>query len=114
VIDAFASRNIPIRTLDKSSGLIVAEMARVPMTDRDKPSPYADCGHAGGGAIRANYAHPDRAIYNILVRGDSTSSSVRVTTSYFTGEGRNTIDCASTGAFEGDVEATIKQRAEAK
>lgn len=109
VIDIFAQRNIPIKTIDRSSGLIVAEQARVDdienFTHCGKPSLLravagAAVGMGGDGAMRADY--------NILVRGDSARSTVRANARFATPE----RECPSKGVFESQFEAAVKSGAE--
>ena len=64
VIDLFAAFSIPIRTIEKASGLIMAEVLRVNPRIGQR---YADCGAL---AVK-------RATYNVRVTGDSTASLVR-------------------------------------
>ena len=64
VIDVFANKNIPIKTLDRSSGFIVTEEMRMPDKSQGYPSPVADCGTTNAGL----YWHPTHANYNIRVR----------------------------------------------
>src|SRR5215475_14034464 len=63
VIDEFADRNIPIRTIERASGLVATEQLTVPPS----ASGDADCGHFDSYPTR----RPTHAIYNVLVRGDS-------------------------------------------
>jgi hypothetical protein len=111
VIDVFASKNIPIKTLDHSSGFIVAEEMRVPPPEkRGEESPYADCGSVNR-ILRA----PTRANYNIRVKGDSAHSSVQVTVFWKDLLDMKTlaaIDCSTKGVWETDAETEIKKRAE--
>ena len=100
-VDVFTQNNVPIRNLERASGLIVAEVATV----GSKGTAYADCGTDGMMARR-----PDRAFYNVVVRGDSNSSSVRVSARFMNALG----DCSTKGVFETDVENAIKARAEGK
>ncbi len=60
-ISYFARNNIPIQTLEKDSGLIVAESASVPGAQLRQ---LADCGSAGQGL-------PGTARYNVFVREQS-------------------------------------------
>src|SRR6266705_3775805 len=71
VIDDFASQNVPIKTIDRTSGLIVAERLSVARDAGD----VADCGTD----MMIGRLYPTSATYNVLVRGDSTKSTVRVT-----------------------------------
>lgn len=57
-VSYFAENNIPIRTLEKDSGLIVAETASLPGAQLQQ---LADCGTAGRG-------QPGTASYNVFVR----------------------------------------------
>src|SRR4051812_31682527 len=92
VIDVFASKNIPIKTMDHSSGFIVAEEMRVPRPQgRGGESPYADCGSYN----KIPYA-PTDANYNIRVKGDSVRSTVQVTVfwkSVFDAKSQAVIQC---------------------
>ena len=72
VIDLFATRNIPIRTIERASGLIVTDPLRV----GEEGKAWADCG-----ALNGRVRGPDRATYNVLVRGDSNEATVRTTQS---------------------------------
>ena len=72
VIDDFASQNVPIKTIDRTSGLIVAERLSVGPEDGKL---WADC----GSDMMIGKLYPTSATYNVLVRGDSTKSTVRVT-----------------------------------
>ncbi len=70
VIDMFAERNIPIRTIERASGIIATEQLSVGPEGKVWP----DCGRSFSGTVLPNYA-----IYNLLVRGDSSSSRVKAT-----------------------------------
>lgn len=114
VVDVFADQNIPIRTLDRSSGLIIAEPIKVGRTT-DK---LADCGSDMGIP-----AVPTDVTYNVRVRGDSSTSMVKVTARWVrVGAGRGLAgmskepvseECGSTGIWEAQLERNIQARAEA-
>lgn len=113
VIDVFAERNIPIRTIERSSGFIATENLKTPYEPRsakDRRDVKADCGHEG-----ALVYTPTHAVYNIVVRGDSAHATVRATVAWVSivdalkGE---TYECSTTGLWEGRVEADIRDRAE--
>lgn len=111
-IDIFSERNIPIKTLDRSSGLIVAENQTVPAT----ADGLADCGKVLGTALR-----PTAAAWNILIRGDSARANVKANVRFMrTGTARGlstqtvTEDCASYGVWESSLESEVKARAEGK
>jgi hypothetical protein len=110
VIDVFSDRNIPIRTIDRTSGLIATDKLSVPAQQGVK---WADCGKNNGEAVP-----PQLAVYNVLVRGDSTQSTVKVTvawTSVVTPMGGNAqgVDCVTHGVWESDLENTVRAKAEA-
>jgi hypothetical protein len=106
VIDVFADRNIPIKTMDRASGFIATEgSVGSAMADSS-----ADCGSYVGVHFRA-----DHADYNVVVRGDSSVSTVKVTATWVRhDEGSHSAsECPTRGYFESMVEANIKTRAEA-
>jgi hypothetical protein len=120
VIDVFASQNIPISTMERASGFIAAERTSwrlASLFDRDYVLRLSDCGRYG-----PNPYLPTAALYNIVVRGDGSASTVKVTTTYtstgafYTNPTRispTRLECTSRGVFEDSVEVTIKQHAEA-
>jgi hypothetical protein len=113
VIDAFAAKNIGIRTIDRSSGLLVADPVSAPpwnRDDRDTPSDLADCGRDHVGGFGMHFVPPARGYYNVLVRGDSTKSTVLVTVRWIAAF--TNIDCTSSGVWEGQFESAVKARAE--
>jgi len=110
VVDVFAERNIPIANMDRASGFIATEALTVSEADRMKrAAEWADCGRAIGIPIS-----PHLATYNILVRGDSASATVRATVRWTFGEAPQRIECRSRGSWEASIESDIKARAEAQ
>jgi hypothetical protein len=104
VVETFARRGIPIRTVDPSSGLVVTDELRVGSEGRE----FADCGKASGHLL-----YPDVARYNALVRGDSTTSTVKVTVAWAHVAGKRAVsDCATTHRFEQAFEDEVRGRAE--
>lgn len=113
VIDVFASRNIPIKTLDKSSGFIATEEMALPGNQGIRtPHPSADCGKSGIGG----YWQPTNANYNIRVKPEAGRSSVQVSVFWkaVISPKIPTINCTSNGSWESDAEAEIKRRAESR
>ena len=117
VIDVFSERNIGIKTLDRSSGLIVAENASIRVADAKE---WADCGTIPG-------AHPNSpavaslnakiARYNILVRGDSIRTMVKATVQFSAPDmttWASTDECQSLGVWEKGVEEEISIRVQRK
>src|SRR5712691_3823983 len=76
VIDLFAARTIPIRTIERVSGIIVTERLSV---GREDGLAWADCGKESGFGHSAVRISPNYGTYNVLVRGDSMHSSVKTT-----------------------------------
>jgi len=122
----FAERNIPIQTIEKASGIIVADVNirylpnRVDVLDKNgkrqswkQSAPvYADCGGPSSGW----QFDPTSMIYNIRVKGDGAASSVQVNARYVTEGNANHAHfaaCSSTGKWEDEIQAYIKQKAEA-
>jgi hypothetical protein len=100
VIDLFATGSIPIKTMEKASGLVVAEQLAVDLASSQR---YADCGGGPFGALVAQ-----RATYNVRVTGDSAASLVRVTALF-----ANTVrQCTSLGVFEREMMAAITAAAQ--
>lgn len=106
VIDQFARRTIPIKTIERASGLIATDELKVDSTYIQ----YVDCGRAFGGALYI----PTDATFNVLVRGDSTRSTVLVTVRWMSiaRDGRSSAICSSLGTWETGFESTVKQTAE--
>ena len=107
-IDVFAEKGISIETLDRASGLIVpAGRVYVP-ADLATIDGLADCGKAGSGLAYS----PTDVKYNVVVRGDSTQSTVQVR-AFYRAE-RAPYECVSRGLFERATETDIKDRAEGR
>lgn len=100
-IDAFAESNVPIATMDRGSGFIASEQ----IDAGSRGSRFADCGQFVGEIV-----DPSLATYNVIVRGDSSRSTVRVTAAFARPDigGR----CVSRGTFETIMENRILARAE--
>lgn len=118
VVDVFAERNLPIRTLDRSSGLIVPNALLIPAgnaAEKQKALSYADCGSTMGVPIP-----PAVAQFNVVVRGDSSSSTVQVRAFYSYGADKNPLtgadspskSCVSRGVLESDIETAIRGKAQ--
>lgn len=103
-VEVFANENIPIKTLDRSSGLIVAETQPVARQDG-----LADCGTAFGTPLS-----PDAATWNLLVRGDSLRSTVKATVRFTHRLGAADEECGTRGVWETALERKLKAAAEAK
>ena len=113
-IDVFAERNISIKTLDRASGLIVAEPVKVGAGGTE----FADC---GTDAMQVRQ-YPTDATWNLVVRGDSTKSTVRANVRFIRiGMSRAALstatvteECSTRGVWETDFETRLKVTAEAK
>lgn len=119
LIDVFADHNIPIRAIDRASGFVSAEPV---VLSADEAVRYADCGRPGGmggqgggfrgegsrasdGGYRASIGY-----YNVVVRGDESGATVRVTAKFTSGE--SPVGCESRGLFESTIESDVRRRAE--
>jgi len=104
VIELFAARTIPIRTIERASGLIVTEQLSVGPEGHD----WADCGKDNAIVLRPNFA-----TYNVLVRGDSQSSSVKAAVRWVRTDPKDRlIECSTTHVWEQALEEEVKTRAE--
>jgi hypothetical protein len=106
VIDVFAEQNIAIRTMERASGFIAAEVSMVAgdSVAKENGHPYADCGKRG-----ADLLMPTAAAYNVVVRGDSAKSTVRATVRFTNVS--STAECSTRGVWETAFEAGVRARA---
>jgi hypothetical protein len=104
VIDMFAARNIPIRTIERASGIIATDQLSV----GDEGWRWADCGQHNGTTLS-----PDAAIYNVLVRGDSTSAVVKATVRWTRTNASAVIECSTSHVWERELETAVKAQAQA-
>lgn len=103
VVEVVAERSRTIQTVDETSGLIIVGDAYL----GDSAGSWADCGSTVVGAVA-----PTHLSYNVVVRGDSTSSTVKVNAFWTYRLDRPVTDCVSRGVWEAAVEKLIKTRAE--
>lgn len=100
VVGVFADLSIPIRTMERASGLIVTDPLSV---DPRRSDQWADCGES-----RSN-----RASYNVLVRGDRGASTVKVTVRWtYVGDSGVIRECRTRGVWEQRLEGEIAIRAQ--
>jgi hypothetical protein len=104
VVDYFARSSIPVKTIDRTSGLIAAEATQLAGDN----SSYARCSNG-----IFSFA-PVGASFNALIKGDSTQSTVRVTANWIrpTAPGSASVSCVTTDVWEKKFEAAIKAKAE--
>ena len=138
VIDEFANDNIPIKSMEKVSGLIVGERSGI--SGQTFAQSLSDCGNVNGVPITATVMH-----YNIIVRGDKNNGTVRVTVRFVAAAGPqgirdqlvtrspghgevaprtyyishyeqtySTVECVTRGVYESAFEQRVKQSAEKK
>lgn len=110
VIDVFAEKNISIKTLDRSSGLIVAERGSISSNQYLNPDivNWSDC----GGFSPTMRVYANRVGYNILVRGDSVRSTIKANFVFEhigTGQYSSDFECVSKGVLEDVWEERISQ-----
>lgn len=104
VIDHFAEKSVPIRTIEKASGIIVAEQLSV---SSGYGQVIADCGMTAVGIPWDVLS----ASYNVRVQGDTVRSTIRVT-AMFRPEIASTYPCNSRGNYERELMDFVKARAE--
>lgn len=102
VIDHFAFSNMPIATIDKSSGFISTSKMSV---EPQKGIDWASCGV--NRELRIEYG-PHAVTYNVVVRGSGPSSTVVVSAFWE----RADRTCVTRGTWESTLESAIKKRAE--
>lgn len=102
VIDQFARDNIPIETVEKASGLIVARP--VTIDGSVDALALATCDLPQMPVARAAMAY-----YNVVVRPAGSNSSVRAFARFVTANGNQ---CNTTDRFEKNLEAAVKAAAE--
>lgn len=104
-MDWTTANGLLIKSTDRASGLLVSEFSNVTFSSANGKR-IADCGTTFWGMFKKN---PKAASSNILVRGDSTTSNVRVVLAYADSDGR---PCISSGALEEAWESAIRDKAE--
>lgn len=110
VVDILAARNIPVKTMDRASGFVTAELTGVAPGDIGK---YADgCGGFWDSMANGGNDPAGTARYNVLVRGDSANSTVKVTARFTELLNGMTKNCPSKGVFETPFQQAVKARAE--
>jgi hypothetical protein len=102
-LNEFADRNIPIRTIDRASGLVLTEQL---MASSDTKQ-FADCGRRGAEELPAT-----QALYNVLVHGDSQRATVKITMQWTYVSAKVSRECSTLHRWERQTEDEIRQRAE--
>lgn len=108
VIDLFSEQNISIATIERASGLIVAAPTYTG-TSLSSGLEYADCGTMSQIPIL-----PNRVQYNVRVKGDSTTSTLRVNVVFLSVWEKSTYECNTKNVWEKNVWARIAARAEGR
>jgi len=122
VIDVFAEQGIPITTLERASGLIVAgavpvdvrrarvtsPMRRAPSQPTPEEQSWADCGEVSGWRF-----FPDRANFSVVVRGDSVQSTIKVHARWWIAAIKDEVPprCVTRGVWESGFEQNVHTRA---
>lgn len=106
VIDVLAEDNVPVKTLDRSSGFVVAEVSAMSLSDLSNLT--TNCGGFVDIMLQSDVKY-GIANYNILIRGDSNTSMVKVTARFT----HASITCQSKNLFENNFQTAVKTRAEA-
>ncbi|MDB4891464.1 MAG: hypothetical protein JWL61_3319 [Gemmatimonadetes bacterium] len=112
VIDQLGQQDIPLRSVERASGFIATQTIAMQGVTTE-PTKWADCG-----TFASFHFAPTAVEYTILVRGDSSSASVRSSARYLLVKNDGTsaapTECVSNGAFEASFDASVKRRAEAR
>jgi hypothetical protein len=116
VVDLFTEQNVGVRTLDLSSGLVVAEKSlvvprmRSPMRRATPESEaamstlrWADCGQRYGNPI-----FPTIVSYSVVVRGDSVRAFVRANAEWRNSEAGAVRPCVTRGVWESNFEKQVR------
>lgn len=113
VVAHFAEQSVPIATIDRSSGLIVTAPMLVPSDSLGVA--WAWCGTVyrtdGGRGPEYQALGATAGTYNVLVRGDSASSEVRIRATW--SRNGSPTRCQSKDQYERELEAAIQRRAQA-
>jgi hypothetical protein len=106
VVDWFGQSSVPIKSMDRSSGRIRAEETGLATRNR----PYATCSRTGIAIVP-----PQRATFDVLVKGDSSHSSVVVASDWigYNSKGQR-LSCVTTGKWEQEFESAVKDEAESR
>ncbi|HEV8380972.1 MAG TPA: hypothetical protein VGQ29_05265 [Gemmatimonadales bacterium] len=111
VVAAFASRHIPIRTMNRASGFIATDHLLISRQESERWGKV--CGTSGVLGLKDLYA--DHASYAVFVRGDSAASTVAVSmhlTQGGTFEDPLVFECPSVYVREPELAAAITRAAE--
>jgi hypothetical protein len=105
IVEYFAITNLPIRTIEKASGLIVTEWLDAGVGDED--GPYCDCGGSG-----LAVAHWTRGKFSVFLKDDGVGAvDLRVTCTYQQyrtfGDVDGMVDCNSTGYLETQLHSYV-------
>lgn len=92
VIDYFAEHKIPVKTLERASGFVVAEYL---WNDDTRVLGSADCGRRGNTGFA-----PDVATFNVRVKPAGREATIRITTDYARADRKR---CESTGVWERQI-----------
>ena len=112
-VDVLAGRHLPIRTMDRASGLIVVDPIRVNPSGAvaelsSTAHPWADCG-----SIEHEYYQPNLASYSVRVRSADAGSTVTLAITFSAANaGSPPRPCTSKGVLEAELGKEIKEHAE--
>jgi hypothetical protein len=106
-LDEFSRRTIPIKSIDRTSGVIITDALLL------DPSyyPHSDCGSDGIGTTPFGAT---QGTFSVVVRGDSSQSTVRVNVRWISvGSGASAL-CSTKGTWERTFQSAVKDAAEGK
>lgn len=88
--------------ISRASGIVQSDMIKLGNWSRGQRSGLATC----------DRLDPDVVWLQVLVRGDSSRSTVEFSPRYFRWDGDNWVPCPTTGQWEHTLSDTVKARAE--
>ena len=102
-VEWFAARNMPIKTIEKDSGIIASERLYGQIGAQGQMGDWADCGK---GALEVPVRQ--KVDLNVFVRSVGTGSTATVNTNFSEtrrdiNDAMRDVDCNSTGKLEADI-----------
>jgi hypothetical protein len=99
---AFAERKINVTT-DRNGGMIMS----IGLSVADNDTNWTSCGEAG---VNARVMKPEIVRYTVMVKGDSTKSTMKATAIFGSDAGLLVAQCPSKGSWESEFEADVRRR----
>ncbi len=101
---ALAARKITVN-VDRNGGMIMS----IGLSVAENDSSWTSCGTAG---VNARVMRPEIVRYKVMVKGDSTKSTLKAEAMFGSDAGLLVAQCPSKGTWEAEFEAEVKSKAE--